>query len=177
MWFFPLAFLLWPLIEIGGFIAVGKAIGILPTLAAIVLSAILGGLLLRFEGVRILRQTVTALQSGKRPDIALAHAALAAFGGLLLLLPGFFSDIVGIALFLPPVRSGVIALFSWLMGPVVVVETRTRSSGPTVVDLEPDEWRRERDRDDAPVALGGPQEIEPGNPTRDRRDGGGSDPA
>lgn len=169
MWFFPLAFLLWPLIEIGGFIAVGKAIGILPTLGAIVLSAIIGGLLLRFEGVRILRQTLTALQSGKRPDIALAHAALAAFGGLLLLLPGFFSDIVGIALFLPPVRSAVIALFSWMMGPVVIVETR--SSGPTVVDLEPDEWRRERDRDEAPVALGAPQDN---GATDDRRDGGSS---
>lgn len=157
MWFFPLAFLLWPLIEIGGFIAVGKAIGILPTLAAIIASGVLGALLLRFEGVRVLRRTLEALQSGRRPDVALAHAALTAFGGLLLLLPGFFSDLVGIALFLPPVRSGVIALFSWMMGPVVVVETRTRSTGPGVVDLEPGEWRRERD--DAPQpALGRPDD-------------------
>lgn len=142
MWFFPLAFLLWPLIEIGGFIAVGKAIGIIPTLGAIVLSGVVGALLLRFEGVRVLQQSFAALQSGKRPDRALAHAGLVALGGVLLVLPGFFSDLIGIALFLPPVRSGIMALFSWMMGPIVVVETRMHGGGPSVVDLEPDEWRR-----------------------------------
>lgn len=161
MWFFPLIFLLWPLMEIGGFIAVGRAIGILPTLALLILSGIAGALLLRFEGLRVLRQTMLGLQSGKRPDLALAHAGLTALGGVLLILPGFFSDIVGIALFLRPVRSAVIALFAWMMGPFVVVETRTETrtrGGVGVVDLEPDEWQRHETGAMPPRALGGPDE-------------------
>ena len=167
MWFFVLVFLLWPLIEIGGFIAVGRAIGILPTLLAILASGVVGAALLRFEGVRVLRQTVAALQSGKRPDVVLAHAGLTALGGLLLLLPCFFSDFVGLALFLPPVRSGLIAFLSWVLGPVVVVETRTgRAAGPGVVDLEPGEWRRGATAGIEPPSLAAPE--------RDREDGRGA---
>lgn len=167
MWFFPLIFLLWPLMEIGGFIAVGRAIGILPTLALLILSGIAGALLLRFEGVRVLRQTMLALQSGKRPDLALAHAGLTALGGVLLILPGFFSDILGIALFLRPVRSAVIALFAWMMGPFVVVETRTETrtrGGADVVDLEPDQWQRHETAETPPRALGGPDDGGGGSP-------------
>jgi UPF0716 protein FxsA len=174
MWFFPLAFLLWPLIEIGGFIAVGKAIGVLPTLAAIVVSGVLGAVLLRVEGVRVLRQTLAALQSGKRPDRALAHAGLTALGGLLLLLPGFFSDIIGLALFLPPVRAVVITLFAWMMGPVVVIETRTQSGRTAVVDLDPGEWHRRETPETPPPALGQTRRKDtPGAPPKDTlgRDG------
>jgi UPF0716 protein FxsA len=139
--FFLALMALWSFLEIAGLIAVGRLIGIAPTIALMVLSGLLGGMLLRVVGIRVLMETVAALQTGKRPDLALAHAGLTAFGGFLLILPGFVSDVVGLALFLKPVRSAVIAVVAWMIGPVVVVRTETSARRTTVVDLDPDEWR------------------------------------
>jgi UPF0716 protein FxsA len=158
MWFVPALFLLWPFIEIAGFIAVGQSIGVLPTLAAIVLTSMIGMALLRFEGLRVLRQAFTALQSGQKPDVALAHAALVAFGGVLLVVPGFVSDILGILLFLKPFRSALIAFFAWVAGPYVEIRTSYRSNGPGVVDLDPADWSERPNNDGRPS--GEPRQID-----------------
>lgn len=102
-----LAFLMVPLIEIGLFIQVGGAIGLWPTLAIVVLTAVLGTSLVRSQGRLALGQMRSSFQTLSDPAEPLAHGAMILFAGALLLTPGFFTDAVGFALLMPPVRMAV----------------------------------------------------------------------
>jgi UPF0716 protein FxsA len=102
-----IAFLMVPLIEIGLFIQVGGAIGLWPTLGIVVLTAILGTSLVRSQGRLALSQMRNSFQTLSDPAEPLAHGAMILFAGALLLTPGFFTDAIGFALLLPPVRMAV----------------------------------------------------------------------
>ena len=91
MWLF-LAFLTVPLIEIALFIQVGGAIGLWPTLAIVVLTAVLGTSLVRSQGRLALGQMRNSFQTLSDPAEPLAHGAMILFAGALLLTPGFFTD-------------------------------------------------------------------------------------
>lgn len=155
-----LAFLAWPFLEIAAFIAVGRQIGILQTLLLIVVTSIVGGLLLRIQGISALRQVQRAVAGKGDPLRSIGHAALIGFGGLLLLLPGFVSDLFGVLLFLPPVRALILAGLA-RNADVVVVRTRARAG---VVDLDRSEWRS----DDPRHETDGTGRL-PGPPDPDRR--------
>jgi UPF0716 protein FxsA len=102
-----IAFLMVPLIEIGLFIQVGDAIGLWPTLGIVVLTAILGTSLVRSQGRLALGQMRNSFQTLSDPAEPLAHGAMILFAGALLLTPGFFTDAIGFALLVPPVRMAV----------------------------------------------------------------------
>lgn len=106
MWLF-LLFLVVPLVEIALFIQVGGLIGLWPTLAIVVLTAIAGTFLVRSQGLRVLGQVRGSFERLSDPTESLAHGAMVLFSGALLLTPGFFTDAVGFALLIPPVRSAV----------------------------------------------------------------------
>lgn len=108
MWLF-VAFLLVPLIEIGLFIQIGGWIGLWPTLAIVVLTAILGTYLVKSQGIMALNNLRGSLSRLEDPSEPLAHGAMILLAGALLLTPGFFTDSVGFALLAPPVRSALIA--------------------------------------------------------------------
>lgn len=108
MWLL-IPFILVPLIEIGLFIQVGGAIGLLPTLVIVVVTAIIGTILMRAQGLATLAELQRRLDTGKNPTDTIAHGALILVAGVLLLTPGFFTDAVGFSLLLPPVRAFVIA--------------------------------------------------------------------
>lgn len=105
-----LALLIVPLIEIGLFIEVGGWIGLWPTLATVVLTAVIGSVLLRSQGLGALRQVQSSLEAGGDGDpvTPLAHGALILIAGIVLLTPGFFTDAIGFALLVPAVRASVI---------------------------------------------------------------------
>lgn len=134
-----LAFLAWPFLEIAAFIVIGREIGILPTLATVVGTSVLGAVLLKQQGMAALMAIRREMRHGELPPQAIGHAALIGLGGLLLLLPGFVSDIFGILLFLPPVRSLILAALA-RNATIVVVRGRRSGVGRTVVDLDPEEW-------------------------------------
>jgi UPF0716 protein FxsA len=106
MWLFAL-FLAVPLIEIALFIQVGGAIGLWPTLAIVVLTAILGTWLVRAQGIVAMTQLRSSFSELRDPTEPLAHGAMILISGALLLTPGFFTDAVGFALLIPGVRSAV----------------------------------------------------------------------
>jgi len=106
MWLF-LLFLAVPLIEIALFIQVGGLIGLWPTLAIVVLTAIAGTMLVRSQGLHVLGQVRGSFERLSDPTEPLAHGAMVLFSGALLLTPGFFTDTVGFALLIPPVRRAV----------------------------------------------------------------------
>lgn len=107
MWLF-LAFLAVPLIEIALFIQVGGAIGLFPTLAIVILTAILGTYLVRAQGFAALANLRQSFSQLNDPTEHLAHGAMILFAGALLLTPGFFTDAVGFALLTPAFRVMVI---------------------------------------------------------------------
>ncbi|PSJ62146.1 membrane protein FxsA [Mesorhizobium soli] len=101
----PFFILLLPLIEIAGFIIVGRQIGVFPTLALAVATSIAGGMLLKHQGFGVMTRIRNEVAAGRDPSRELAHGVMVLLAGILLLLPGFFTDIIGILLFLPPVRD------------------------------------------------------------------------
>ncbi|MDG1211362.1 MAG: FxsA family protein [Paracoccaceae bacterium] len=98
-----------PIIEIALFIELGGWVGLWPTIALVVITAILGGLLLRMQGFAAMQKLQLSVAEGGDPRGPLAHGVMILVAGLLMLTPGFFTDAVGFALLLPPVRSGLIA--------------------------------------------------------------------
>ncbi|WP_428927291.1 FxsA family protein [Marinibacterium sp. SX1] len=99
-----LAFLLVPLIEITLFVQVGGLIGLWPTLAIVVGTAMLGTWLVKSQGRQALQKLTGAFNDLRDPSEPLAEGAMILFAGVLLLTPGFFTDAVGFALLMPPVR-------------------------------------------------------------------------
>ena len=97
-------FVVVPLIEIALFIQVGGWVGLWPTLAIVVLTAIAGTALVRQQGALALRQLRRSFHELRDPAEPLAHGAMILVSGALLLTPGFFTDAVGFALLIPPVR-------------------------------------------------------------------------
>ena len=107
-----LAFLLVPIIEIALFIQVGGLIGLWPTLAIVVATAVLGSWLMRVQGKLALAQLSQSFSELRDPTEPLAHGAMILLAGVLLLTPGFFTDAVGFALLIPPVRLAVMRYLS-----------------------------------------------------------------
>lgn len=101
----PLLFLAGPFIEIAGFIIVGSEIGVLATLGLIILSAVLGFVLLRTQGLSLLQKIQIETAAGRVPDREMVHGAMLVIAAILLIIPGFVSSIIGLFLFLPPVRD------------------------------------------------------------------------
>ena len=115
-----LLFLIIPAIEIALFIQIGGAIGVIPTLLLIVVTAVLGVTLLRMQGLLTLVRVQESLDRGEIPAIELVEGLMLLISGAFLLTPGFFTDAVGFAV--PAVRRSV-AL--WLLSNVNITSFRT----------------------------------------------------
>jgi UPF0716 protein FxsA len=126
MWLL-LIFILVPIIEIGLFIQVGGWIGLWPTLAIVVGMALLGSWLLRNQGLRAIGDLQRSAQEFRDPTGPIAHGALIMFAGLLLLTPGFFTDIIGLLLLVPAVRTMAIQV---LVRRMVTVSGADITTGP-----------------------------------------------
>lgn len=132
------AFIIVPLIEIGLFALLGQIFGALPTLLGVVVTAIAGALLIRWQGLAVLRELQKTVAEGRVPTRQVGDAMLIGLGGLLLLLPGYFTDLLGLFLFIPPVRSLIWALAARHIR-VVVPQPAAPAQG--AIDLDPDNWR------------------------------------
>ncbi len=99
------AFIGVPLLEIAVFIELGGALGLGPTLALVVLTAIIGSWQLRAQGLATLASARAEVERGGLPTRELFDGACLLGAGALLLTPGFVTDTVGILLFLPAVRA------------------------------------------------------------------------
>ena len=113
-----LLLLLVPLVEIYFLIQVGRVSGAVPTIALVVFTALLGAMLLRFQGWTTLQRTRLSMARGQLPAIEMMEGVLLVFAGILLLMPGFFTDAIGFLLLVPPLRR---TLIRWFL---------SRSAGP-----------------------------------------------
>ena len=99
-------------------VSVGQ-IGLLWTLLLLVVIAGVGGYLLRLEGAKTLRQLAEPVTDAKQAGSRLTDAGLVALGGVLLMLPGFLSDIVALFCLIPTTRPLVRKAFGAAFAPVV----------------------------------------------------------
>lgn len=100
-------FIVIPALEIGLFILAGKTVGGVATIALIIATGILGAYLAKQQGMGVVRKVQEQIRSGYPPADALVEGACVLLGGLLLLTPGFITDIIGLLLILPPTRKMV----------------------------------------------------------------------
>ena len=107
-----LLFILIPLIEIYLFIKIGSAIGAFNTISLILVTAILGIYYARYEGLNTLKSAVNQLVTKKIPMYEIISGAALAVASLLLILPGFATDIIGLILIFPPTRKLILKKFS-----------------------------------------------------------------
>ena len=138
MWLFAILVAV-PIIEIALFIQVGGAIGLWPTLAIVIATALAGSLLLRSQGLATMQALQSSVAQGKNPMQPIAHGALILVAGVMLLTPGFFTDFVGFILLLPPSRTLLIRLgAAKLAGRTVVFSRATageNSQTPAASDI------------------------------------------
>ncbi len=101
-----------PLIEIYLFIKVGSEIGALNTILLILTTAVVGVWYARYEGFNTLRSGMSQLIKNELPLYEIVSGAAIAFAALLLILPGFATDIIGILLVLPLTRKIILSKYS-----------------------------------------------------------------
>ncbi len=102
---FLVLFILIPIAEVYAFLAVGDEIGILNTLLLCIVTAFIGGYLVKRQGIETLFNAQKNLQGGKLPVQQLFDGFCLIIAGALLLTPGFVTDIAGFLLLLPPFRQ------------------------------------------------------------------------
>ncbi len=98
-------FIVVPLAELYVLIQVGQLIGLLPTLAILLLDSIVGSLLLRSQGRVAWRRFNEAVAQRRVPAREVLDGVLVIFGGAFLITPGFITDIFGLLLLIPPTRA------------------------------------------------------------------------
>jgi len=101
-----------PLIEIFLFIKVGSYIGAYNTISLTLITAIIGIIYARYEGFNTLRSAIPQLKKDEIPIYEIISGAALAFAALLLILPGFATDLIGFLLIFPPTRKVFVNKFS-----------------------------------------------------------------
>ena len=101
-----------PLIEIYLFIKIGSSIGAFNTISLILLTAIIGVAYARYEGFNTLRSGITQLVKNEVPIYEIMSGAAITFSAILLIIPGFATDFLGLLLIIPITRKLIFNAFS-----------------------------------------------------------------
>jgi len=94
-----------PLIEIYLFIKIGSQIGAFNTVSLILITAVIGVIYARYEGFNTLKSGMSQIIKNEIPIYEIISGAALAFAALLLILPGFATDILGLLIIFPPTRK------------------------------------------------------------------------
>lgn len=125
-----------PLAEVWVIVQVGSSLGIVTTVALLIGVSVFGTALAKYEGVRVFRSFMSAIDKGEMPSRDIIAGACLLVSGLLFLVPGFVTDVLGILLLLPPVRGGLARfVLRRRSGRSNVRVVRATYSGP-IVDVE-----------------------------------------
>ena len=138
-----------PIAELYVFVQAAHAMGFFTALAVLVLVSIVGAALVRREGLGVLRRLQATMGRGELPAREMVDGVLVLFAGVLLVVPGFVTDAIGLLLLLPPVRAG--ARFLVLRR---FRHTNVMPGGVTIVDVTE---VRQKPRDGGRGELGGPR--------------------
>ena len=101
----PLLVAAWLVLKIWLALQVAALLGGLSVLGLMVATAVLGGWMIKRAGLRAFRAAARAVEQGREPEPGESHTAITITAGLLLILPGFLSDLLGLACLFPPTRA------------------------------------------------------------------------
>ncbi len=138
-----------PTLELYLLIEIGSEIGAVSAIFLVLFTAILGGFLMQRQGIRTLMRVRRSMDQGEVPALDMLEGAVLLLGGLLLLIPGFFTDAVGFLCLVPGLRRLMLRKFlrrAQLDGEVLQSADRPDAdrpaSGPRVIEGE---FHREND--------------------------------
>ena len=105
-------FVIAPIVELYVLIKTGQAIGVLNTIALLIVIAMLGSWLVKREGLKVWNRFATQVQAGEEPTREIADGVCILVAGLMMVVPGFVSDVLALFLLFPPTRA---LARSWLL--------------------------------------------------------------
>jgi len=123
-------FILLPLAELYLLIEVGSGIGGFSTIALCLLTAAIGGMLVRLQGLQTLTEAKQLMDAGQPPAEQMIHGIMIAASGIMLFLPGFITDVIGFMLLIPLFRK---IIGRWFFGSMVIQQGRKNE---TVIEAE-----------------------------------------
>lgn len=138
-----------PLVEIYVLLEVGGVIGVMPTIALVVLTAVIGAGLIRAQGLATMGRVREELERGELPAVGIIEAALLLVAGALLLTPGFVTDTIGFLILVPPLRRRAIKAF--IARRVVIGGAPPGSGGASGPHIIEGEFRRHDDGPSRPA--------------------------
>lgn len=148
-----------PIVEIALFIQAGDIFGLWPTLATIVATAIIGGALIRAQGLATINRARQSLDQGQAPVREVFTGICLLLAGALLMTPGFLTDSIGFLLLIPPVRR---SLGQWLVGALIHGKnSRMWMNGEEIVTPGQQRSNPERDAIDVDFTEVPPDAVEP----------------
>ena len=135
---FFLIFIALPLLEIFLMIKIGVKLGVLNTITIILLTAVVGVYYARIEGLRTLKSGIINFYQNKAPIYEIVSGATIAIAALLLVIPGFFTDIIGFLLLIPFTRK---AIFRSVFKERTIKETQKKNKtiDGEIIDKKKDE--------------------------------------
>jgi UPF0716 protein FxsA len=167
-----LVFIVVPMLELMLLIRIGQGIGVLPTIALVLATALTGAFIISRQSLAAVRRTLEALSEGRAPVEPVLDGLFLLVAGALLLTPGLLTDALALALLVPPVRRLIArASMRWLLLRTRVhMETFRREGG-----THPGGTRPPDGMGDGPVIEGEFERLDerPPGPGRDGRRGAG----
>lgn len=132
-----LALLVLPAAEIAAFVAVASIVGLAPAFVLLILVSVAGIMVLRRVGEGAVARLRSTTREVEMTTVNLdGSRAATALGGILLVIPGFITGLVGMLVIFPRTRKWLMLAFSRLLA------SPQPQSGPPVIDLEPNEWQQ-----------------------------------
>lgn len=145
--YLPLLLIAWPIAEIATLVWVGGYLGVINTVGLVLLAAFGGLALFRYVGFGLLRRVQIELSGGRMPAGTLLEGFIVLVAGVLLILPGFLSDVMAFLLLFAPVRRLIIVTIGARLTVSTVSTGYRRQKEDGVVDLDEDEWESRRNGD------------------------------
>jgi UPF0716 protein FxsA len=122
---FPFLLLALPVAELYVLIRVGAVAGLMNTIIALLIAATLGIRIVKSGSWRVLQQVQSSIQRGEPPMQGLLDSAMVTLGGVLLIVPGFITDLLALACLLPVTRRRVAAYLANRWRPAATTKART----------------------------------------------------
>jgi len=135
-WLVLAAIVALPVVEIALFIKSAQWIGLLSTVIIAIAAGAVGLALVRRQGFDLILRTRAQFERGEVPVAEVFDGLCLAMAGALLVLPGFFTDVVAVVLLLPPVRKLVRALLVARLGQPAPGQPGQPATGPRVIEAE-----------------------------------------
>ena len=140
--FLYFAVLIVPILEVAVFAAIAQMIGFWSALGAVVAISLVGAAIVQRQGPALLAEIQSTLAQGRMPARAMADVMLVGIAGVLMLVPGYLTDIVGLLLLVPPLRHFSYRVLARRFGARFSAPSEQEAPRPPpVIDLDHDQFR------------------------------------